>query len=130
MRRAYFVLSLGIIALGAVHIIATPRYFDHLTSAALWFASGGLSMILTGALNLLRRAYGADAPGLRLVCVGANVVMTAFAFLAGYTGRASVAEFVVVLGLIGGATLFSLLPAAQRPAESRPAPPGTHVPPN
>ena len=130
MRRAYFVLSLGIIALGAVHIAATPRYFAHLTSAAVWFASGGLSMILTGALNLLRRAYGADAPGLRLVCVGANIVMTAFALLAGHAGRASVAEFVVILGLIGGATVFSLLPAAQRPAESRLAPPGTHLPPD
>ena len=116
MRRAYFVLSLGIIALGVVHVAATPHYFAQLTSGAVWFASGGLAMILTGALNLLRRAYGATAPGLRLVCVAANAVMTGFALLAGYAGRASAGEFALVLVLIGGATLFSMIPGAQRPA--------------
>lgn len=115
MRRAYLVLSLGIIALGAVHIAATPRYFTRLTGAAVWFASGGLAMALTGALNLLRRAYGEAAPGVRRVCVGANVAMTCFAILAAYASGASVAEFALVLGLVGGATLCSVIPAAQRP---------------
>jgi hypothetical protein len=113
MRRAYFVLSVGVILLGMVHVAATPRYFARLTSAAVWFASGGLAMVLTGALNLLRRVYGDVAPGLRRVCVGANVGMTAFAVLAGYASRASAVEFLLVLGLLGGATLFSLLPGAQ-----------------
>jgi hypothetical protein len=120
MHRVYLVMGLGIIALGAVHIAATPRYFPHLTSAAVWFASGGLAMILTGALNLLRRAYGDVAPGLRRVCVAANMVMTGFALLAGYAGRASVAEFALVLGLIGGATVLSAIPAAQRPVRTAP----------
>ena len=118
MHRAYLVVSVGIIVLGLVHIAATPRFFPALTSTAVWFASGGLAIILTGALNLLRRGYGAVAPGLRLVCVAANVVMTAFAILAGYAGRASTLEFVLVLGLMGGATLLSLIPAAQRPARA------------
>ena len=122
MRVVYFVLSLGIISLGVIHIAATPRYFTHLTSAAVWFASGGLALILTGALNLLRRAYGEVAPGLRVVCVAANLVMTSFALVAGYANRASALEFMLVLGLIGGATLFSLLPAAQRPSRSAPGP--------
>jgi hypothetical protein len=116
MRRAYVVLSLGIIALGVVHIAATPRFFTDLTSAAVWFASGGLAMMLTGALNLLRRAYGHVAPGLRLVCLAANVAMTGFALLAGYAGRASVVELALVLGLVGGATVLSATPAAPRPA--------------
>lgn len=116
MHRAYFVLSLGIIALGVGHVAATPHYFAQLTSGAVWFASGGLAMILTGALNLLRRAYGATAPGLRLVCVAANGLMTGFALLAGYAGGASAAQFALVLVLIGGATLFSMIPGAQRPA--------------
>jgi hypothetical protein len=120
MRLTYVVLSLGLIALGMIHIAATPRFFTHLTSEAVWFASGGLAMILTGALNLLRRAYGEVAPGLRVVCVAANVVMTGFAIVAGYAGRASALEFMLPLGLIGGATLFSLLPAAQRPGRSAP----------
>ena len=111
MRRVYFALSLGIVALGFIHMAATPR---HLTSAAVWFASGGFAMVLTGALNLLRQVYGAAAPGLRVVCIAANVAMTAFALVAGYVGRASAGQFVVVLGLMGGATLLSVLPAAQR----------------
>ena len=120
MRRAYLVLSLGIIALGAVHIAATPRYFPELSAAAVWFASGGLAMILTGALNLLRRAYGALAPGLRAVCVGANVAMAGFALLAGYASRATALELALVLGLLGGTTVLSLLPAAQRPVTAAP----------
>jgi hypothetical protein len=119
MQRAYFVLSLGIVVLGLVHIAATPHYFTHLSSGAVWFASGGLAMILTGALNLLQHAYGALAPGLRAVCVAANVVMIAFALLAGYTAKASAAEFALVIILIGGATLLSLSPAAQRPGGTR-----------
>jgi hypothetical protein len=114
MRAVYFVLSLCIVAFGAFHIAATPRLFSHLTTGAVWFASGGLAIILTGALNLLRRIYGETAPGLRLVCVLANIVMTSFALVAGYASRASVLEFVVVLGLLGGATVLSLLPAAQK----------------
>jgi hypothetical protein len=119
MRRAHLVLSLGIIALGIVHIAATPHYFTHLSSGAVGFASGGLAMILTGALNLLQRAYGALAPGLRVVCVAANVTMIAFALLAGYTAKASVAEFALVVVLIGGATLLSLSPTARRPDGTR-----------
>jgi hypothetical protein len=121
MRRVYFGLGVGIIVLGVVHIAATLRYFSQLTTAAVWFASGGLAIMLTGALNLLRRAYGEMAPGVRFVCVAANAAMTVFAGLAGYAGRASFAEFAVVLGVLGGATLCSVIPAAQRPVKIAPA---------
>lgn len=120
MRRAYLVLSLAVVALGAAHIAATPRYFPGLSAAAVWFASGGLAMILTGALNLLRRAYGAVAPGLRVACVGANVAMAGFALLAGYATGATGLELALVLGVLGGTTLLSLLPAAQRPVTGAP----------
>ena len=116
MRHVFFVLSLEIIALGAIHLAATPRFFSHLTGAALWFASGGLAIILTGTLNLLRRAYGGKAPGLRWVCVMTNVVMTSFALFAGYTSHASAGQFVLAFGLLEDATIFSLLSAAQRRA--------------
>lgn len=115
MSRAYLVLSLGTIALGLVHIAATFRIFPRLSGAAVWFAGAGLAIILTGALNLLRRIYGEAALGVRIVCLVANVVMTAFAALAGYAGRASAAEFLIVVGLVGGTTVFSVLPGAQRP---------------
>jgi len=113
MRRVYLALSLGIVALGTVHIVATPRLFTHLTPGTVWFASGGLAIILTGALNLLRREYGHSAFGLRIVSVMANIVMAAFALLAGYVTRASIFQFALVIGLLGGALVFSLLPSAQ-----------------
>ena len=74
-------------------------------------------MMLTGALNLLRRVYGATAAGLRLVCVVANILMTIFAVLGGYVSRASATEFILVVGLMGGATVFSFVPAAQKRAK-------------
>ncbi len=100
-------------ALGVIHIAATPKFFAHLTGAALWFASGGLLIILTGALNLLNRAYGKSAFGLRVVCVLTNIVMISFALLEGYVSRASVVQFVIVIGLLGSVTVLSFLPAAQ-----------------
>jgi hypothetical protein len=114
MCRLYLALSLGIVALGLVHIIATPRLFTHLTPDAVWFANGGLSIVLTGALNLLRREYGQSAFGLRIVCVIANIVMATFALLAGFVTRASVFQFAMVIGLLGGAAVLSLLPGAQK----------------
>ena len=126
MRHVYLALSLGIVALGAIHVAATPRFFGHLTAAAVWFASGGFAIILTGALNLLRRAYGEMASGLRLVCVATNVVVMSFALLAGYASHASAVQFIFVLGLLGGATVCSLLPAAQKRTRTMSAKRSTH----
>ena len=114
MRLIYFIISILIIGLGVVHLVATPHFYPHLTSAAVWFASGGLLIILTGFLNLLRRAYGEIAFGIRLVCVITNILMAAFALLEGYVSRASVAQFVLVLGLMSGATALSFLTSAQK----------------
>lgn len=110
MQRLYAVAGWGIVALGAVHMSATP--FDALTTSALWFFSGGLALALAGALNLLHRAYGRSAPGLRWVCIGTNVVTTLFSVVLGIVDRAWPAHFVLVLGLLGGATVLSLTRAA------------------
>ena len=107
MKLAYAVLAWGIIALGIVHMAATFLYFDQLTASALWFFSGGIAIVLTGALNLLHRGYGRIAPGLRAVCLMTNVLMTTFAAAVGIATRAGVGSFVVVLGLVGGATILS-----------------------
>ena len=56
MRRLYLVLALLVILLGLFHIVSTARFFDEFSSRAVWFASGGLLLILTGVLNLLNRA--------------------------------------------------------------------------
>ena len=112
MNRAYTALSYGIIALGVVHMAATFRFFDAASQAALWFLSGGLVMVLTGALNLLNLSYGGVAPGLQRVCIATNVVISLFALAAGLVGRASVTELCVIVGLFVGATVLSALPRA------------------
>jgi hypothetical protein len=112
MRRFYLVLALLIVLLGLVHLAATLRLFDELNSRAVWFASGGLLLILTGAVNLLNRSYGAAAAGLRRTTIATNTVMTAFAALAGIAGAASGAQLAAIVGLIAATTLVSLLPRA------------------
>ena len=67
VRSLYLVVSIGIIALGVIHIAATPKFFPHLTGGAVWFASGGVAIMMTEALNQLRCTYGESAFGLRLV---------------------------------------------------------------
>ena len=108
MRGFYLVLAGLIIGLGLVHMAATFVLFDALNNRAIWFASGGLAMILTGVLNLLNRAYGATAPGVRWAAIGANAVMTIFALLAALAGAASEVQMVVVIGMMVGTTLISL----------------------
>lgn len=108
MKRTYFVLSCGVMALGVLHMAATAWLFAALTQSALWFLSAGLFMLLVGALNLLNRAYGAAAPGVRWVCVAANVVTTAFALTAGVVGKASKGEIVVVVRIIVGLSALSV----------------------
>lgn len=112
MQRVYASFASGVLLLGLVHTLSTPRA---LTPQALWFASGGLTMLLTGALNLLNRAYGAAAPGLRRTCIGTNVVMTAFAALSGVVGGATAPQLVVVVGLFAGTTALGLTRHALHP---------------
>ncbi len=62
-----------------------------------------------GDVNLLNRAYGGVAPGVRVASVGANVAMTVFAVVAGLIGRASPGSFAIIVGLVGGTTVLSLI---------------------
>ena len=107
MGRLYLLLAVLMSGLGLVHVSATFALFDSLSSRAIWFASGGLAMILTGVINLLNKAYGAAAPGIRWAAFGANFAMTVFAALAGIAGAASAAQQIVIVGLMIAATLLS-----------------------
>ena len=108
MRAVYLVIAALIILLGLVHIAATFLLFDGLGSRAVWFASGGVAIVLAGLINLLNRAYGAVAPGVRWAAIGANVTMTALAAIAGIAGAASDAQLVFIVGLMVAATLLSV----------------------
>ena len=99
MIRAYLVFGWGLMLLGAAHMATTFRAFETLSSGAVWFFGAGIAITLTGALNLLNRAYGKQAPGLHWTCVATNGVMTAFGLLAGVATHAGVREFIVVVGL-------------------------------
>ena len=116
MRRLYLVIGWAIVLLGAAHLFATTRPFDGLTQNALRFFSTGFAVSLTGALNLLNRSYGAEAPGLRMVCLAANLVMTCYAALAGAVGDATVMQ-VLVVGLYLVATMLSILAVLMPPEE-------------
>lgn len=108
LHRAYAVFSWGIIAFGILHASAATRIYDTLTPATLWFVAGGFLMIATGAVNLLNRAYGRSAPGVRRVCIGMNFIMTAFTVLGGVIGRASLPQMGVVVGLFAITSLLAL----------------------
>jgi len=131
MRYLYAVLGWGIVALGVVHMAATFRIFGSLTGAAIWFFTGGIAMAMTGALNLLNRAYGATAPGLRWVCIATNAVMTALAFVSGRVGRAGPGELVFVVGWFAATGAVSVLRASDgthrtvRSVRLQPDEPGT-----
>ena len=114
MRTFYLVLAVLVVLLGLFHLVSTLRFYDELSSRAVWFASGGLALIFTGVLNLLSRAYGNAAPGVRWSALGANAVMTVFAWLAGTAGAASGAQLAAIVGLMAVTTLVS----AQRRAIS------------
>ena len=109
MRLAYLLFACGIVALGGVHMAVTFQAFEGPSSEALWFFSGGIAMVLTGVLNLLSRTYGRIAPGVRVASVGANIVLTGFAIVAGIIGRAGPVSFAIIVGLVGGTTVLSLI---------------------
>ena len=121
MGYLYSVLGWGIVALGVVHMTATFGIFHSLTGAAVWFFTGGIAMVMTGALNLLNRAYGAAAPGLRWFCVATNVAMTALAFVSGRVGHAGLGQLMFVVGWFAATGAVSVLCAPVRLGRPRAA---------
>jgi hypothetical protein len=105
----YGTLSWGIVLLGTVHMLATAALRAGSAAGRVWFFGAGIAMVLAGALNLLNKAYGAGAVGVRRVCIASNVLMTCFAVAAGVFTNAGPAQFIVVLGLVGGTTVLSFL---------------------
>ena len=69
-------------------------------------------MVSVGALNLLYRANGRSARGLRLVCIGANILIVAFGISVGLLTLASLMSWIVVLGIVVPLTILSSLRGA------------------
>ena len=65
----------ALVALGAVHVVATPVFMPGWNESAVWFASAGGALMLVGALNLLGPGSGVP-PAL---CTAANLGTLLFA---------------------------------------------------
>ncbi|MBI3406263.1 MAG: hypothetical protein HY046_12490 [Acidobacteria bacterium] len=102
-----------LMALGLVHTSVAPIVFLSLTAPAMWFVSGGLTLIFAGAINLLRIRYAVVAPGVRRVSMAVNLSLVAFvctyvAALGRSALRSPQAYFLLLL--IPSATAFSFAP--------------------
>lgn len=104
-----------VLVLGAFHCAVTPKAYPGFTLAALWFVSAGLLMILLAAVNLLRIRYAAVAPGVRAVCIAANVVLliwaAGFAVVLPVTKKPQVIVSIVLIALL---TVFSIVRRPER----------------
>lgn len=61
LKRLHLICAALISALGLVHIGFTPFAYRQFTHNALWFAGAGLSLVLTGFLNVAcARGEGRD----------------------------------------------------------------------
>ena len=125
MQRVDRAVGWSIAAVGLIHCLATAASFDRLGPPAMWFLSGGLALLSLGAFNLLRDRYGPVAPGLRSVCIAANVANTAFAitYAAAANPRAGRDPVsLLFIALLASATAISILrrPPAERAATPTP----------
>lgn len=115
VNRLYAFLGWAIVALGGLHMLATIRLSASTPAFRVWFFGSGLAMALGGALNLLNRAYGHSAPGLRIVCWIANVVLSLLGAVAGAVTGAGVGEYILIMSLLGGALILSLSGSSLKP---------------
>ena len=72
------ILGMVVILLGVMQIASTFYVFRQIEEPAAWFLAGGLLLILSGALTLLRLRYGDVAPGVKYVATVSSVVLAIF----------------------------------------------------
>jgi hypothetical protein len=119
VNRLYAFLGWAIVALGGLHMLATIRLSASSLAFRVWFFGSGLAMALGGALNLLHRVYGRSAPGLRIVCRIANIFLTLLGAFAGALTGATLVEYILIMSMLGSASLLSFVRSAHPPATSR-----------
>ena len=116
LNRLYAFVGWAIVALGALHMLTTIRLSASSPAFRVWFFGSGIAMALVGFLNLLHRAYGHSAPGLRIVCRTANILLTLFAVAAGALTGATAAEYILIMSLLCGASALSFVGSAVNPS--------------
>ena len=75
--RVYLVVAWALTMIGVIQIMFTGVRFEQFDEGALWFATAGLAISLTGAMNLLNLGRYLKDAGVRRVCLGANLATTA-----------------------------------------------------
>ncbi len=113
VNRLYAFVGWAVIALGGLHMLTTIRLSASTPAFRVWFFGAGLAMALAGALNLLHRAYGSSAAGVRIVCWITNILLMLYAAVAGALTGAGLAEYIVIVSLVGGALILSLIRSAR-----------------
>ncbi len=108
--RLYLGLGWALVSIGVIQAMFTPLRFTSFDESALWFATSGSAVVLTGALNLLNvRGQRQDA-GLRRVCMAANAWVTlVFVAVATHRGQEPLHDPVsaVLVAVAGAATVLS-----------------------
>jgi len=94
--------------LAVVECWLVPRDY----TGRIWIFGTGLALLFTAMLNLLRLRNGYGVQGLRLFCIGANVIMTVFVMALilsiGWPRTLANPQVLLILVLLGGETPFSL----------------------
>jgi hypothetical protein len=75
--RVYLVVAWALTTIGIIQILFTGARFEQFDEGALWFATAGLAISLTGAMNLLNLGRHLKDDGVRRVCLVANLATTA-----------------------------------------------------
>lgn len=79
MKTFYKINTFLILALGIIHVSATPLFFRGLTESAMWFISGGLMMVFISFFNFILMKSASGERRIRLLCHIANVAGLVFA---------------------------------------------------
>ncbi len=109
LPRMYLVLCWALVSTGVIQAMVTPIRFKPIDEAGLWFATAGMGIALTGAVNLLNLGRSMEDTGVRRVCLVANLAMT-IVFVAVATHRgAEPPHDPVSVALITTAVLATLL---------------------
>ena len=71
------VIAWTIATIGVLHAGTTWLIYKQFSMAAVWFFDAAVVLWFTAALNLLRIRYATVAPGIRVVSIGANLLVLA-----------------------------------------------------
>ena len=76
LLRLYLASCWALVSIGVIQALFTPLRFEQFDENALWFATAGIAITLTGALNLLNVGRCFKDPEIRRVCLIANLAIT------------------------------------------------------